>query len=153
MKKLICIIAAVILLAFLVACNDNDSEEKNDPTTLVHDPITLTQLLGDDYTVEILIDDADDDEFPPMLISFFGLSQEDVCSILEATPVHEGDDKMGIFIFCKDMSAAKNVEEDMESFAETYEILVNDFSRFTIERSGDLVFFGCEDVWEKVQEE
>ena len=57
----------------------------------------------------------------------------------------------GLFIYCDDNTTAKNMVEDLEDFIDSNEDFDEDFVRGIVERSGKIVFIGCEDTWEDLQ--
>ena len=125
-----------MLLVFLIACTGGNRK---------YDPIALVHILDENYCVELIVDDDE-------ILVFPHEGKHEILCMLVAEPAHS-DEKIGYFLFCDNVDFAKKMEKHIEETVGMNEKAYGDIVRFAVERSGDLVFFGCEDVWEKVQEE
>ena len=113
------------------------------------DPLALAKFFDEkDYYVELAIDDEDIGDCADM----FEVRAKGIEYILFAAPDDgEDDEKAGVFIFCESKDVAEKVFEDLEEFIEDDEDFSEDVVRGIVERSGKLVFVGCEDTWEDWQ--
>lgn len=139
MKKITCMLLVMLmLLGTLTACMDKEP-----------DPLALAKALdAEDYTVQMMVDDEQIGDVADEL----EIRAKGITCVLPACP-NEGkdDDKIGIFIFCDSTDIAEDMIEDLEAFADKEEDLLDNIVRCIIERSGKMVFIGCEDAWEDAQ--
>ncbi|MBQ8174493.1 MAG: hypothetical protein IJ009_03745 [Clostridia bacterium] len=140
MKKLFStLLVAVLLLGTLTACMGGNKMD---------DPIFLAQILDEDYDLGLIVDDED----VSMHADDLEIREKGISWLLWAEPSDDGGEKLGCFIFCEDVDTAKKMAADLEKYLDKNDELREFMVRCTIERSGDMVFFGCEDVWEDAQE-
>ena len=141
MKKLtkvsIIIVSTVFLILVLASCSRLDEN-----------PVEIIRFLDEEsYDSEVVID-SDGIEF---IAEEAGIREKDVEWIIAITPEEwEDQDESGVLVFCVSNAAAKEMVEDLEDFVDDNKDFEEDVKRFTIERKGKYVFFGCEDVWELI---
>lgn len=138
MKKLFgALLIALLLFGTLTACSVGKKE-----------PLELAKFLDEDCDVYLLVDNEVLDRFADE----FEVRAKGINIILKVTPTNGDSEKSGYFVYCENASTAKKMVEDLEKFADKDDDYFDDVLRFIIERSGSMVFFGCEDVWEDAKE-
>ena len=140
MKKalylLIVVVASVIALLF---CNGN---AKNNPIEIAK------KFQEKDFYIEITVDKEDFEN----LADKIDASNKGIECIVAIEPNDYGIEKGAAIFFCKDTKTAKAIEKDIEDYADKmtkYDAIY--FKRALVKRSGRLVFFGCEDIWEDIK--
>ena len=142
MKKLtkasIIIVSTVFLILVLASCSK-----------LNENPVKIVQHLDKEgYDSEVLIDPSDMDD----VADETGIKERDIEWLIMTSPeAWNKSDESGILIYCISNSAAKKMVEDLEDYIDDNEDFEEEVERFTIERKGKYVFFGCEYVWESLQ--
>ena len=137
MKKILYVlIVSLLLCSMLSACGNSNN-----------DPIYIAEMLDEEeYWVEIVIDDDDIDDISDEL----ELNAKKIRYVIYAEPEDWDDEKAGFFILCESEESAKDTEEDLTTYLNSEDCDLT-FVRTLITRSGNVIFFGCEDVWECIQ--
>ena len=138
MKKILSLsLVLCICILALISCSKVEN-----------DPVAMAQLLDEDgYYVELYLDESDIED----IAEEFEISRQGVYCMLGAFPEEDEDEeKGGFFVFCDKTKNAKEVEEDLNDVFDDLEDEFG-FSRMTVVRDGEVVFFGNEGMWEKLQ--
>ena len=140
MKKLLILVVAGIMCALtLFSCSST-----------ADDPIELVKMYDEkDYYVEIVVDEEDIEDIADEV----EIRSKGIYCFISVESNDYGLEKGGIFIWCNDNASAKKTAEDLEEYndANPGDDLGEGFTRFTIERKGNLVFLGSEYAWEELQ--
>ena len=135
MKKLL----SAILLLLVLSCALTSC------TRIHKDPLDAAKQLDEkDYFVSLTVDEGSIKSFGKTL----GIKISGVSSYLYAFPEDGNQEKGGYLFYCDKTENAKDLERELEDLLDEKEFY---FKRGTIKRSGKIVFIGCEDVWEDVQ--
>lgn len=135
MKRIICMIAVVTLLAcVLTGC----FSKNNDPVEMAR------SLDAQDYGVFMFVDD----ELISDMVQEFRIGAKNIYCVSIAYPdgvdENESDyEKMGFFIYCNTVGKAEAVEEKLEEYIDDYEL-----EDVILERSKNMVFLGGEDIYD-----
>ena len=115
------------------------------------DPLVMARFYDDaDYSVLVVIDDEGIGEIADELdIRSKGID----CVVVVAPEDDTEGEKIGMFIYCTTNEIAEKMADDLEEYAKSNDDFKDDIVRGMVERDKKLVFIGCEDTWEEVQEQ
>ena len=141
MKKTLSLIMITIVLALCLSVFSSCNSMKNDPLALAN------YFDDNNYYTYISIDDEDIKDVADEL----KVRAKGIECVVMVEPDNYGDERMGIFIYCESASVAKDLFEDLETFAQNNQEITDEIERCIVERSGILAYIGCEDAWEDMK--
>lgn len=138
LKALILVATTIFFILLLASCSK-----------LNENPVKIVQHLdGEEYDSTVAIDPSDVED----VVDEIGVKERDIEWLIMITPERwDKSDESGVLIYCKDKDAAKKMVEDIEDYIDENKDFEDGVERFTIERKGKYVFFGCEYVWDSLQ--
>lgn len=137
-KALSLLMVAIMLVLSLVSCGG----DKYDTLTVAKD------LEEKGYYVDIAINEEDIEDFADEL----NVSNKGVESVLYFEPEEDDYEKAGVMFFCESNKIAKALAKDLKDYAE--KMTEDDyiyFKRALVKRSGNVIFFGYEDIWGEIK--
>ena len=137
MKKKLSVLAFIIaLMCFLSSC-----------VTISNDPTKLAVVLGEKgYDTWVYVDS---EEILDIGDVEFDLNFKNVYCVISAIPKgSHDDDQAGAFLYCESRSSARKLEKALKEYLDDVK---DEAMRATVERTGKIVFVGCEDMWEDMR--
>ena len=138
MKKIVkAVLILMVTLSFVVVLA-SCSRISEDPLKIVK------ELDKASYDSQIAVDSSDLEEFADEL----EIREEDIeWMIVIESEEWDSYDEIGILIYCKNYKTAKEMQQDLENYADENEDLLEEIKRPVIERQGKYVFLGAEKIW------